>query len=144
MTKLVLMAMVLVVGAKLARARELQRIDVYDFGTYTALGKTEAGLTAEGQTIDNLYGMTHSETTRTIVARLGVRFGYRYHAVGAPLGTRAELRLVLKYPSPGVLGREPRKFILRDEWTSSVALGGDSYQFVSLDLLSDLVPGLWT
>jgi len=122
----------------------VERLEVYDFGVYTAEARSKSGSTALGLTIDALYGIRHRETTRTIKAELGVRFGYRYHAVGRPRGALSPLRMVLKCPAPGLIGRDPEKFIRRDEWESCVILGADSFHFASLDAPSDLIPGIWS
>jgi uncharacterized protein DUF3859 len=140
MTRLILAAAPL----RGASTSAVERLEVYDFGIYTAEARSKRGFTALGLTIDALYGIRHREATRTIKAELGVRFGYRYHAVGRPRGALSHLRMVLKCPAPGLIGRDPEKFIRRDEWESCVILGADSFHFASLDALSDLVPGIWT
>src|SRR5215467_11270390 len=90
-------------------AQEIERLEIHDFGIYTAETKCRGGATSEGITIEKLYGIAHVKTTRTVPATLGTRFGFRYHLIGSPWGGLISLKMVLRCPGPGLIGRDAKK-----------------------------------
>jgi hypothetical protein len=68
--------------------------------------RTETPGTAGGY-VRTLTSIRNSEVTRTIPARPGVRFGFRYNVVGAPDGAQVPISIVDKFPERGL--RKKRK-----------------------------------
>jgi hypothetical protein len=135
----------LVLASSIAGAHEIQRVEVYEFGTYAANGSSYAHASSpQGIKIEGHDGYTHLETTRTVVAQLGARFGFRYRVVGTGSGVYAPLTMVWKFPPPGIIGSDPANRVER-EIVEFDATSDDNYVItMSLESASDLVPGIWT
>ncbi len=135
----------LVFAAGTVGAKEAQRVEVYEFGTYAANGSSYThSSSSQGIKIEGHDGYTHLETTRTVAARLGARFGFRYRVLGTPPGEYAALRMVWKFPPPGIVGSDPRHPV-QVEIVEFDATSDDNYVItMSLESPSDLVAGVWT
>lgn len=148
MQRLLFILMMLLGSATLAQAQEtagISGIDVYEFGTYTAVGPSyEQPASHQGIRMEAHESYVHLETTRTIVARVGVRFGIRYRTKGTTVTPTAPLTMVWKFPAPGITGVDRHKNI-RQEVVEVPVLPNESYALtMSLDSAEDLVPGTWT
>ena len=143
--KRLLLILTMVCGATLAQAQEISGIDVYEFGTYLAAGPAyEQPTSRQGIRMEAHESYVHIETTRTIVARVGTRFGFRYRTTGTSLDPTARLTMVWKFPAPGIAGGDPHKTI-RQEVVEVPVIPNESYALtMSLDSAADLVPGIWT
>jgi hypothetical protein len=135
----------LVLASTIASAQQIRRIDVYEFGTYAASGSSYAHESSpQGIKIEGHDGYTHLQTTRTVVAQLGTRFGFRYRVLGTAPGVYAPLTMVWKFPAPGIVGRDPAHRV-QNEVVEFDATSDDNYVItMSLESVSDLVPGVWT
>ena len=145
MTRFWLGLALLVFAAGTASAQRAKSVEVYEFGTYVANGAhyTHAP-SAQGIKIEGHDGYTHVETTRTITARIGARFGFRYRVTGTAPGVYAPLKMVWKFPPPGIVGADPKNPV-ELEVVEFDATSNDSYVItMSLESASDLVPGIWT
>jgi|SRR5882672_6054148 len=143
MIRLLLLAMMVGLGVSVARAEEAPRIEVYEFGTYAALGPTyQQPPSPQGIKIEGHEGYVHLETTRTIVAVIGARFGFRYRTLGPD--TYTPLTMVWTFPPPGLIGRNPQKPIRREVVELAAASNESSALIMSLESRSDLVAGTWT
>lgn len=135
----------LVFTAGTASAQQVKGVEVYEFGTYEARGyhythaPSDQGIKIEGHD-----GYTHLQTTRTIAAQIGARFGFRYRVTGTQPGVYAPLKMVWKFPPPGIVGSDPAHRVQR-EVVDFDATSNDNYVItMSLESPSDLVPGTWT
>jgi hypothetical protein len=141
MIRVLLIAMLIGLGASAAGAREAARIEVYEFGTYAAVGPAyRQPPSPQGIKIETHESYLHLETTRMIVARLGARFGFRYTTIG----NGAPLKMVWTFPPPGLIGRDPQKPVRREVVQLPAVSNGSSALIMSLESPSDLVPGTWT
>ena len=145
MVRIWLVSAFLALATGVASAQDIQRVDVYEFGTYVANGPSYTHPpSSHGIRIEGHDGYTHLETTRTVAARLGARFGFRYRVFGTPPGVYAPLRMVWKFPPPGIVGNDPAHPV-QQEIVQFDATSNDNYVFtMSLESVSDLVPGIWT
>jgi len=145
MTRFLLGLALLVFAAGTASAQQVKSVDVYEFGTYEANGFHYSHTpSAQGIKIEGHDGYTHLETTRTITARIGARFGFRYRVAGTAPGVYAPLKMVWKFPPPGIVGADP-KHPVELEVVEFDATSNDNYVItMSLESASDLVPGIWT
>src|SRR5690349_2077422 len=102
-----------------ARADEplIDRIDIIDYGIFSVETKRhrEASETATGQVNDVADPLLES-ATRTIPAKLGVHFGFRYVLTGRPSDGIASLQVKTIFPSPGL--RNPDTQELKTESNS--------------------------
>jgi hypothetical protein len=86
-----------------AQAPQIDRIDVVEYGIYTAnkQGTLSAPDTATGDT-NIMTDIHHALTTRNVPAQQGIRFGFRYNLIGEPEGAIVTLHRLLIYPPSGV------------------------------------------
>lgn len=145
MARFFLALALLVFAAGTAGAQPAQSVEVYEFGTYEASGSSYTHPpSGQGIKIEGHDGYTHLETTRTIAARLGARFGFRYRVIGTPAGEYAPLTMVWKFPPPGIVGSDPAHPV-QVEMVEFDAASNDNYVItMSLESPSDLVAGIWT
>src|SRR4029453_17718392 len=98
----------LVFAAGASSAQQVQRVEVYEFGTYVASGLHYTHPpSSQGIKIEGHDGYTHLETTRTVAAKIGARCDFHYRVTGTPPGVYAPLKMVWKFPPPGIVGRDP-------------------------------------
>jgi len=135
----------LVFAAGTAGAQQAQRVEVYEFGTYAASGSSYTHApSGQGIKIEGHDGYTHLQTTRTIAAQLGARFGFRYRVLGTAPGVYAPLKMVWKFPPPGIIGNDPTHPV-QVEVVEFDAASNDNYVItMSLESPTDLVAGTWT
>jgi hypothetical protein len=86
----------------------------------------------------------HVETTTTIPAELGVKFGIRYRVIGDPDGQRVTIRKSLLYPLPGVKAPNAPRPLLRSDDPIAPTIGEIGYSGFEFDDPWELVPGVWT
>lgn len=134
----------LFIGIASAGAQSSARVEVYEFGTYTSEGGVEVGMTRQGIVRSQTGGIRHLETTRKVLGRLGVEFGFRYRLVGPRPGTALPLTIVAKFPPPGVLARDSQKPIQKDDYVDLTTAGKEDFLTWTFEMRSDLVPGIWT
>jgi len=128
-----------------ADAPRVDRIDITEFGIYVAdtTSKTNASQTPTG-TVSNLANVRHAETTQTVSAQLGVRFGYRYNVVGSPNGAEATLRFKTLFPAPGIRNPTTGQQMNQAEYDRAKTIGSSSYRDYGFDHDWEMVPGVWT
>ena len=145
MKRLLLILAMLVCGGTLVQAQEVSGIEVYEFGTYMASGPTyEQPASRQGIRMEAHESYVHIETTRTVVARVGTRFGFRYHTTGAAVAHSAPITMVWRFPAPGIAGGDRGKTV-RQEVVEVPVAPNESYALtMSLESADDLVPGIWT
>jgi hypothetical protein len=145
MTRFLLGLALLVFAVGTASAQQVKSVEVYEFGTYAASGAHYTHPpSAQGIKIEGHDGYTHLETTRTIAARIGARFGFRYRVTGTTPGVYAPLKMVWRFPPPGIVGADPAHPV-ELEVVEFDATSNDNYVItMSLESTSDLVPGIWT
>jgi hypothetical protein len=145
--KLVLPLMVMT--ASLANPAEqaphLDRIAVVDYGIYTgdAATSTPAPGTSTGQ-VTFISNLQLAEATRTIPARLGVRFGFRFDVIGEPEGKTVTLHAVTIFPPPGLKNPALPQPKARSDYNLTATLGTQSYRTYTFDSDWEVVPGVWT
>ncbi|MBV1705144.1 MAG: DUF3859 domain-containing protein [Hyphomicrobiales bacterium] len=140
----ILAAMASIADPPAALAANVDRIQVVEYGIYTAvaIGKVAAADTASG-TFTTLGDVRHATTTTRVPLQLGERFGYRYRIFGAPAGAAVRLKYVTIFPAPGLVkpGAAPKR---ADSYVTSHAIGRVVYVGYTLDHPWELVPGVWT
>jgi Domain of unknown function (DUF3859) len=128
-----------------AQSPRIDRIEIYEPGIYQ-------GAVADKQDVPSLAAgafatMTDfklSQSTTTIPARLGTRFGYKYKIFGEPVGATVNLQFVGIYPAPGIRNPQTQKAMLRDEVVEAKKIFVTSnYDGYSLDNDWEVVPGVW-
>lgn len=118
-------------------------ITVDEWGTYTAGNGVEGKPTDKGIRRISVTDIHHVSTTRTVLAVLGVHFGFGYRITGVPAGTVVPVRYVIFFPKPGVMGSVTDKRIVEDHYTDLTYAAEHEYWLWSFDMRSEIVPGVW-
>jgi hypothetical protein len=128
-----------------AQAVHIDRIDIVDYGTYTA--RTEDHIAAPGTAAgrwNTLANIQHAVTTQVVPAQLGTRFGFSYTVVGEPHEVPMSIHVVNIFPSPGLHNPANPRPKDRDEYDRTVPVGQELYTGFKFDHDWEVVPGVWT
>jgi len=137
-------AVALLFATAVAQAQTVTGVDFYEYGNYRSADPIQVKITREGfecTIVPNIYLI---EQTHTVVAQVGVQIGFRFRIVGGPIGARVPIRLVAKFPPPGLLPPHGSRAVLSDEISNIETIGKNSFWTWELKDRSDLVPGIWT
>ena len=83
------------------------------------------------------------EDTPTIPAKLGIHFGFRFLVVGQPAGAIVPLKIIRKFPEPGITNPATGKTTHQEGHTVRMALGTGDVTGYGFDHDFELVPGKW-
>jgi hypothetical protein len=87
-------------------------------------------------------GIAHVSRTIAIRAEPGAQFGFRYRVVGEPNGGQTPLRLVTRFPPPG-LNDPGRGIEHQSEEIVMATVGGTGFHGYELEYDWERVPGRW-
>lgn len=134
----------LTVSTDVSAQTQIDRIDIGEYGIFTA--DTTNTTLAPGAVVTHstVQNIRLAATTRTIPAQLGVRFGFRYTVVGAPVGTKVQLHRVTIFPAPGLTDPATQKSATRSEYDIHPTIGTVTYTGYAFDNAWEVVPGVWT
>ena len=140
-----LLLLLLAATGAYAQTPRVDRIDVVEYGIYTATttGHEAAPGTAVGA-VNTISDLQHAATARTVPAQQGIRFGFRYTVVGAPAGADVPLHMVTIFPPPGLTNPATQQLKAQSEYDSSATIGTASYKGYQLTAPWEVVPGVWT
>ena len=94
--------------------------------------------------VDTTSGDPVIKDTSTIPAMRGVSFGYHYRIVGTPDRAPVTLRVVTRYPKPGLRDPKTRKLSRRKAALVRFTIGDEAFQVVDLGAEGDQVlSGTW-
>src|SRR5689334_11373644 len=83
--RLVVAALALIViSIGSGHAQTVQKVEIYEFGTYDRPDGVEFARSHQGITNFKVRGIALVQATQTVLARIGVNFGFRFHIVGHP------------------------------------------------------------
>ena len=127
-----------------AATASIERIEVQEVGLYCArtVGTVADATTAVGERAE-IAGVKMIAATRTVPARLGTKFGFRYRIVGMPERGDTLLTLVLRYPPPG-LGRPSASPSLSDRVDMVREVEVTHVRGFEFGEPWMIVPGVWT
>ena len=142
--RLLLSVLFLIACSAVANAQNV-RVEVRDPGIYRAAeqGRERVPSLATGD-LTYVENAQLVERTTTIVARLGVRFGYIYQVIGKPGAREVPLRLVALFPQPGLRNPQTGNTTVTEEVTMAKAVGEPHVDLYSFEHDWELVPGVWT
>jgi len=127
-----------------AQGPQIQRIDVVDYGLYSA-SVTSAHRDSQGILQNTSTNVQHLQTTQDVPAQIGIRFGFRFKAVGEPNGARVTLKKITIFPPGGLRNPDSAQEISRSEGAVTATLGNEvNYTAYKFDDPWELKPGLWT
>jgi hypothetical protein len=126
-----------------AQAPHIERVDVTEYGLYTT-SVVSAGRDANGILQSTLNNIKHTETSRDVPAKLGVRFGFMFRVIGAPNGAQVHLKKITTFPTAGLQNPASKEAIRRSEVSVTTIIGEETYIDYGFDDPWELVPGPWT
>ncbi len=82
--------------------------------------------------------------TKNISIKLGTVFGVQVHIIGKPAGANVPIRIIWRYPEPGLKSPTTGTTKFSDEYTDSRRIGASPIFYWKLGEEWVLVPGIWT
>lgn len=141
MRKLLIAVLFLAVGTP-AWAQKVERIEIVEYGIYTA-DKLKSQRDPNGQLHSTIGNLHHAETTTTIPAELGIKFGVKYRVIGEPDGQRVTIRKLIVYPPTGIKPPNALQPLLSSDGQTNPPIGETVYTGFEFDDPWELVPGSW-
>lgn len=127
-----------------AQTPQVERIEVVDYGIYTA-EIISSQRDAQGLLQNTSSNVQHVQTTRDVPAQIGVRFGFRFRVVGSPSGAEIRLKKITIFPPGGLLNSPSAQPISRSESTITATVGDEvRYTAYKFDEPWELAAGRWT
>jgi len=128
-----------------AQSPRVDRLELTDVGIF-AIEKPEAKADAAlstGRILSAHVNKVLQETT-TIPAKNGTSFGVKANLVGGPRGAAIRLKVVWRYPAPGIKNPTTGEVKLTDEYFETESIGSPFASYWTLGPDYTLVPGLWS
>ena len=116
---------------------------VLERGVYQAGSEPYAIAQSNTGPVTKVRNATLVHSTTTIPARRFIRFGVRYAVTGFPPGARVNIKLVTRFPEPGLW--DPRTGVrhYRGEYSITTQVGAQAYREFKFDHPWEIVPGEW-
>jgi hypothetical protein len=128
-----------------ASAQTVARIEIVEYGIFSAQVTERPAISGAVAGVgDTLSDVRLVETTKTIPARLGVEFGFRYKIYGQPNGAEIQLKKITLVPQPGLRNPNTGNTLVRGEIVYTEKIGVTRYKGYHFDDPWELVPGTWT
>lgn len=141
----ILLALAVTARSEDARIDRLDLVEsgFYDAGTATVAGSVLSPGAAAGKTLD-LGDVRFSPDPPANSARVGIGFGIRFRAVGAPDGARVVLRSVWKIPEPGIHNPNNGNTYRQSVADFTAVIGKPHMRGYQFDEPWEVVSGDWT
>jgi Domain of unknown function (DUF3859) len=119
---------------------EVERPGVYDI---------QAGISKEDQSVSTGHKITvrvykNLRTGTQIEAKAGTVIGAELTVVGVPRGGKVPIKVMWRYPPPGLINPETKSANTEDEYTDVQVVGESFPVFWGMTQEWHLVPGTWT
>ena len=123
----------------------VDRAEVSKPGIYSAkVTKRIADKSISTGTRNEVGEIRNTEITTLIPAKVNMFFGLEGTVIGAPKGTGIPVRIVWRYPQPGLKNPAGGAAKLIDEYMDSAVIGKNFQFFWQLTRDWQIVPGVWT
>jgi hypothetical protein len=136
------LALVLVLLAGAAQAREPVGVEVFQYGIFRAdiVGRQRDVGGLAHNVVDNIC---HIATTLTVPMRIGLHFGVRYKVTGPVDGERVLLTKVMRFPTL-MTPPAPAQPMSQVLGFVELAVGASSYTDYAFEQTWELAAGTWT
>jgi hypothetical protein len=128
-----------------AQAPRIDRIEIVEWGIFRHDREAEIAAphtpTGSRNVVKNVR---LQQTTTTIPALVGMKFGFRFRVIGSPRGARIDLKFVSRFPSRGLTNPAGGKTFSTSEFHSGAIVGETTYRGYSFDHDWEVEPGSWT
>jgi hypothetical protein len=82
--------------------------------------------------------------TEIVHARLCLSFGVEYIVTGSPSAAQVAIRMVTRFPAPGLDQPGARERKLQEVYSLQLAIGPVHFRSYTFDEVWELMPGVWT
>jgi len=122
---------------------QVYKAAVLERGVYQAGSEPYAIAQSSAGPVTKVRNATLVHSTTTIPARRFIRFGVRYAVTGFPPGALVNIKLVTRFPEPGLF--DPRTGVRhhRGEYSITAQIGAQAYREFKFDHPWEMVPGEW-
>jgi hypothetical protein len=127
-----------------AQDLSIEKIVVVEKGIYRAETVNQREMPGTTGIINTVQNAKLIVNTTNILARVGVRFGLRYLAVGPPNGRSVALRLMTYFPATGLRNPDTRQTFFHSEHNVIIQIGATRYREYHFEHDWEIVPGLWS
>jgi hypothetical protein len=128
-----------------AQAQNIDRVEIVEWGIFRHDDDGEVASPNSATGTMMLVRNPHlQQTTTTIPALVGMKFGIRYTIVGSPAGASVRLKCVTRFPSQGLTNPARGKTFSGSEYYSTAVVGDTTYRGYALDYDWEVEPGPWT
>lgn len=128
-----------------AQTPQIERAEILDYGIYTARTMSRVPAPREPTGLLGVArSIRHIETTQTIPAKRGLRFGLRYRLTGVPAGKVVPLDVDVIFPFPGLRKPSAQQASGQSHYVSRRRIGQISYIDYHFEHDWEEVPGPWT
>lgn len=121
---------------------QVYKAAVLERGVYQAGSEPYAIAQSSAGPVTKVRNATLVHSTTTIPVRF-IRFGVRYAVTGFPPGALVNIKLITRFPDPGL--RDPRTGVRhhRGEYSITALIGAQAYREFKFDHPWEMVPGEW-
>jgi len=145
MIRLIVAAIALIImSIGFAHAGTVRNIEIYEYGIYDSPEGIDVGLSRQGVVNTELDHIELLQSTRTVVAQIGVQFGFRFRITGSPDGAPVPITIVMKFPEPGIAALNSTRRFVDDDFSYVQAMNSEDFYTFTFDRAEEMVPGLWT
>jgi Domain of unknown function (DUF3859) len=136
--------LLLPIGAD-AKEPKINRIDVFEYGIYTAdINSRVAAPDAAVGYRNVVTNVRNAAKTRTIPAQKGIQFGFRYKIVGSPRGKEVLFHVVTIFPPPGLSDPDTHQLKAKSEYDVVKVIGEETFKSYNFEKDWEVLPGEWT
>jgi len=122
---------------------QVYKATVLERGVYQAGSEPYAIAQSSAGPVTKVRNATLVHSTTMVPARRFIRFGVRYAVTGFPPGARVDIKLVTRFPEPGL--RDPTTGLRHhhNEYSMAALIGAQAYREFKFDHPWEMVPGEW-
>ncbi len=126
-----------------ADAGWVESVSIVERGIYTAIDAGPFVRRGSLGPVSRIARASLLRSTDVIPARKSLRFGLRYVLEGTPQGSAVDIKLVTRFPDPGLLDPSTGIKHLSSEYTITGQVGVVAYREFQFDESWEIVPGEW-
>lgn len=122
----------------------IERIDISSSGIYELEIIRQADHDGQGSEWNTIANVRLARATSSIPLERCVSFGFEYVIVGAPAGAHIPMRMITRFPEPGLRNPHTGQLALTAESLVVRTVGWRHYRVYTFDDDWELIPGVWT
>lgn len=128
-----------------AQSPSIDRVNITNPGIYRIEVKSVIDdKKLAGHSWQVVTGMKVVRNTTSVPARLCTSFGFQYVIVGSPSKVEVPIKMVTRFPAPGLYNPETRERTFEHATVVRRTVGRVHFRSYTLESSWELVPGVWT